>query len=170
MNVADAQTVGPGNPPQPFILNAEQGQQFPLGSASLRARVLGAQDNQVFEMYDFFVPPGFIVAYHIHYSFDETITIIDGQVDFIIEGVKTRTVNGATAFIPRAHNHGFTNSGSGTAQLQLLFTPAARQNEFFTKLNAVLATGAPDPSVTAQLQKEYDQMLVPLPPGVSFTS
>lgn len=172
MNVANAQTV-PGvtlpNPPQPFVLAAKEGQQFPLGQGSLTARVLGAQDNGLFEMYDFFVPPGGIVSFHVHNTFDETITVIDGQIDFIIVDRKIRAVNGATAFIPRAHHHGFTNSGPGTAHLQLLFTPAARQNEFFTKLQALLIAGSPDPTVVAQLQKEYDQMLVPLPPGLSFT-
>lgn len=173
MNVANAQTipgVSPPNQPQPFVLTAEQGQKFPLGDSSLTARVLGTQDNGIFEMYDFYVPAGFIVSFHVHNTFDETITVIDGQIDFIIVDKKIRATNGATAFIPRAHNHGFTNSGSRIAHVQLLFTPAARQDEFFTKLEALILAGNPDPAVTAQLQKEYDQMLVPLPPGLSFSS
>jgi quercetin dioxygenase-like cupin family protein len=172
MNVANAQTVpgvAPPNVPTPFVLGAQEGQKFPLGDASLTARVLGAQDNGLFEMYDFFVPAGGIVSFHVHNTFDETITVIDGQIDFIIVDKKIRATNGATAFIPRAHNHGFTNSGPRTAHVQLLFTPAARQNEFFTKLQALIISGSPDPTVLASLQKEYDQMLVPLPPGLSFT-
>lgn len=173
MNVASAQTI-PGvatlpNQPQPFVLSAAEGQKFPLGDASLTARVLGAQNNQTFEMYDFFVPAGGIVSFHIHNTFDETITVMDGQIDFIIVDKKIRATTGATAFIPRAHNHGFANSGPRTAHVQLLFSPAARQNEFFTKLQALIVAGNPDPTVLAALQKEYDQMLVPLPPGLSFT-
>lgn len=147
---------------QPSLLAASEGQKFFIGNWEITSRVLGSQNSNTFELYELLLGPG-SVDYHVHNTSDETITVLEGSIEFMVDGKKFLHQPGSTAFIPRGLHHGFTNVGAGKARVLLLFSPASRQNEFFGKVEALFQNAKPDLQELARLQKEYDQELVPFP-------
>jgi hypothetical protein len=91
---------------------------------------------------------------------DETITVLEGQIEFNIAGKKHPEGPGAVAFIPRGIHHGFTNHGPGKARVLILFTPARNQNEYFLLLQKLFGAAQLDAAALQAAQKKYDQVLI----------
>jgi mannose-6-phosphate isomerase-like protein (cupin superfamily) len=122
--------------------------------------VEAGQSGGGFELYDLFLGP-FTVDYHVHDTMDETLTVLEGEIEFVVAGSKFRRTAGSVAFVPHGVHHGFTNHGPARARVLALFTPSGRQNEYFRKLEQLFAAPTLDAVALAALQKEYDQVLVP---------
>jgi uncharacterized cupin superfamily protein len=100
------------------------------------------------------------VDYHVHRRMDETIYVLEGEIEFIVEGQKYLRQAGSVAFIPRGVHHGFSNTGPANARVLLVFSPNGNQHEYFRAMESLLAT-SDEPEIKA-LQKRYDQELIPL--------
>lgn len=144
------------------VLSSTEGEQYTIGSWKIVSRVLPAQTDGRFEMYHFVLPPGEEVAYHVHDRASETIYVLDGEVEFHVQGKKFPGSKGTVAFVPMGLHHGFQNHSQHPAEVILAFSPCTHQNEFFEKMQAVFAAGSPDLARVKELQQEYDQVLVPL--------
>ena len=144
------------------ILTAAEGEKFNIGSWEITSRVLGSYNDGGFEFYELVLGPG-TVDYHVHNKSDETITVLEGEIEFMVDGKKFRHQAGATAFIPRGVHHGFSNVGTGKAKVHLIFSPSGRQNEFFRKVEELFKAPKPDMAELKRLQQEYDQELVTFP-------
>ena len=102
------------------------------------------------------------IDYHVHRKMDETLTVLSGQIDFLVAGEKYTRPAGSVAFVPRGVHHGFTNRGPDQARVLILFTPAGNQHEYFRQLERLFQAPVLDDKALAALQKQYDQELVPL--------
>ncbi len=51
------------------------------------------------------------IDYHIHRRMDETIYVVEGEIEFTIAGEKFLRPAGSVAFIQRGLHHGFSNLG-----------------------------------------------------------
>jgi mannose-6-phosphate isomerase-like protein (cupin superfamily) len=118
------------------------------------------QSGGGFELYDLFLGP-FTVDYHMHHTMDETLTVLEGEIEFVVAGAKFVRPAGSVAFVPRGVHHGFTNHGPARARVLALFTPSGRQNEYFRALEKLFAAPSPDTAALQALQKQFDQELVP---------
>jgi quercetin dioxygenase-like cupin family protein len=145
-----------------FVRSDHEGEQFVIGSWVITTRVSGAESEGRFEMYHLALGPG-SVDYHVHDIADETIHILEGDIEVMKDGQKERHAPGSTVFVPMGVHHGFTNVGSGQARVLLVFSPSSRQNEFFAKVRDLFSNPSPDMAELARLQAEYDQKLVPFP-------
>src|SRR5436190_1702133 len=103
--------------PQAFVLAAGEGESFTAGPFFIVSRVQGGQSNGLFELYDLTLPAGGSVDYHVHNTMDETITVVEGQVEFNVAGKKFSHTAGATAFVHRGIHHGFRNAGAGKVRV-----------------------------------------------------
>ena len=146
---------------QPLIVSPDEGESFTVGQLRIVSRVQAGQSGGGFELYDLFLGP-FTVDYHVHNTMDGTLTVLEGEVEFIVAGKSFRRGAGSVAFVPHGVHHGFTNHGPARARVLALFTPSGRQNEYFRKLEALFAAPTLDTAALKGLQKEYDQELVPL--------
>jgi mannose-6-phosphate isomerase-like protein (cupin superfamily) len=68
---------------------------------------------------------------HIHRSADETFKIHSGQIVLIVDGHEHLVEAGKSATVPRGTPHCFRNGGVGTAEMNVVFTPAQNHREFF---------------------------------------
>lgn len=146
--------------PQAFVYSATEGEAFKAGPFSIVSRVQGGQSNGLFEFYELTLGANGTVDYHVHHTMDETITVLEGQVEFNVAGKKVQRQAGATAFVPRGVHHGFSNRGSGKARVLLLFTPSRSQHEYFRALEKLFAAPSLDAAALQTLQKNYDQELI----------
>ena len=93
---------------------------------------------------------------------DETIYVLEGEIEFIVSGEKFARTAGSVAFVPRGMHHGFSNHGPSRAKVLILFTPSGNEHEYFRELERLFAAPALDTAALQSLQKQYDQELVSL--------
>ncbi len=143
----------------PVVQSPDEGERFTVGPLAIRSRVSGSQSGGEFEYYELALGAA-TVDYHVHNRMDETITVLEGEVEFAVVGETYVRPAGSVAFIPRGLHHGFRNRGPARARVLILFTPAADQAEYFRELAKLLAAPSPDTAAIQALQKKYDQELV----------
>src|SRR5438093_2579798 len=107
--------------PAAFVASSGEGETFTAGPFYIVSRVQGGQSNGVFELYEFTIGPC-TVDYHVHNKMDETITVLEGQIEFNVAGKKVLRPAGSVAFVPRGIHHGFSNLGPGKARVFIQFT------------------------------------------------
>lgn len=151
--------------PQPSVLSPAEGEKYDAGPFAITARVLGSQTGGAFELYELTLGPA-TVDYHVHEHMDETLCVLEGEIEFVVSGERFLRPAGSVAFVPRGLHHGFANRGPGRARVMILFTPSGDQHEYFRELERLFAVTPLDTAALAALQKRYDQALVP-PPEVA---
>ena len=147
---------------QPSVLSPDEGERYSAGPFAITARVLGPQTGRAFELYELALGPA-TIDYHVHRTMDETLSVVEGEIQFVVSGERSLRPAGSVAFIPRGVHHGFTNPGPGRARVMVLFTPSGDQHEYFRELERLFAASTLDTSALKALQKQYDQELVSLP-------
>jgi quercetin dioxygenase-like cupin family protein len=132
----------------------------------------GAETSGRFCLIDMHVPPGGGPPYHRH-DFEESFTILEGEIEAIFRGTKSTVRSGETINIPANAPHAFKNVSSQPARLLCICSPAG-QEEFFLAVGVPVATRITPPpkpdqateaemmaKVTALLPKYRTEMLKP---------
>lgn len=145
--------------PQPSLLSPTEGERYTAGPFLITARVLGSQTGGAFEMYELALGPA-SVDYHVHMRMDETIYVVEGEIEFVVAGEKFVRPAGSVAFIPRGVHHGFTNHGPAQARVLIVFNPNGNQQEYFRELERLFAAPTLDAAALTRLQVRHDQRLV----------
>jgi mannose-6-phosphate isomerase-like protein (cupin superfamily) len=65
-------------------------------------------------------------APHAHRSYDEAWFIIEGTVEFLLDGRHERQAAGAFIFVPRGVTHSFANPGPGPARILVIGSSPAQ--------------------------------------------
>jgi quercetin dioxygenase-like cupin family protein len=122
---------------------------------------------------DMHVPPGGGPPPHRH-DFEETFTILEGEVEATFRGKKISVKAGETVHIPANAPHQFKNTSNLPARLLCICAPAG-QEDFFSQIGVQVSTRTtppPRPSPENQAKfRELAQALAPkyktefLPPG-----
>lgn len=92
---------------------------------------------------DMHIPPGGGPTPHRH-DFEETFTILNGELEFTFRGAKQTAGAGATIHIPANAPHQFRNASGKPARLLCICSPAG-QEEFFMKVGVPVATRTTPP-------------------------
>jgi quercetin dioxygenase-like cupin family protein len=87
---------------------------------------------------DMFIPPDGGPPPHRH-DFEESFTLLDGQIEAVFRGQKIILHAGETINIPANAPHSFTNASSQSARLLCICSPAG-QEAFFEDVGIRLAT------------------------------
>ena len=103
---------------------------------------------------DMYVPPGGGPPPHRH-DFEETFTLLDGELDFVFRGAKLVARAGETIHVPANAPHQFRNSSSRPARMLCICAPAG-QEELFLEIGVPVATRTtPPPELDAAAQAEF---------------
>lgn len=106
--------------------------------------LLGGDDtNGRFCLIDMHVPPGGGPPPHRH-DFEESFTVLEGEIEATFRGQKSVVGKGATIAILANAPHSFTNATNQAARLLCICAPAG-QEEFFQQLGVVVATRTTPP-------------------------
>ena len=110
---------------------------------------------------DMHVPPGGGPAPHRH-DFEETFTVLHGEIEATFRGEKSVVRAGETLHVPANAPHAFTNASKGNVRLLCLCAPAG-QEEFFARVGVPVATRttAPpklDPAAQAAFMKKAQEL------------
>jgi quercetin dioxygenase-like cupin family protein len=109
-----------------------------------------------FCLIDMFVPPNGGPPPHRH-DFEETFTLLDGELEATFRGQKRTVRAGDTIHIPANAPHQFHNVSAKPARMLCICAPAG-QEEFFREFGAVVSTRTTpppplDPAAQAAFQK-----------------
>jgi quercetin dioxygenase-like cupin family protein len=103
---------------------------------------------------DMFVPPGGGPPPHRH-DFEETFSLLEGELELVFRGAKQKVRAGETVHIPANAPHQFHNSSNQPARMLCICAPAG-QEEFFQQLGVPVATRTtPPPKLDAAAQEAF---------------
>jgi quercetin dioxygenase-like cupin family protein len=91
------------------------------------------------------LPPGWSLPPHRHLHAAETIHIVEGALETVIEGRSTRLYAGQSIHVPRGVVHATSSIGAAATRRIVLFSPAGME-EFFLEAGS----SAPDADVDRQ--------------------
>lgn len=100
------------------------------------------------------IPPGGGPPPHRH-DFEETFTVLVGELEFTFRGVKQTVRSGETINIPSNAPHLFRNFSAAPARLLCTCSPAG-QEEFFMKIGIPVATRTmPPPKLDEAAEAQF---------------
>jgi quercetin dioxygenase-like cupin family protein len=116
--------------------------------------VRGADTNGRYCLIDMYVPPGGGPPPHRH-DFEESFTLLEGEVEVTFRGEKSIARTGDTLNIPANAPHQFHNASEQPARLLCICSPAG-QDEFFMEVGVPVASRtATPPKLTAAEQAAF---------------
>jgi quercetin dioxygenase-like cupin family protein len=104
----------------------------------------GKDTDGHYTLIDMFIPPSGGPPPHRH-DFEESFTILEGELDLSFRGEHTTAKPGDTVHVPANAPHGFRNSSDGAVRLLCICSPAG-QEEFFELVGQPVASRTEPPS------------------------
>jgi quercetin dioxygenase-like cupin family protein len=95
-----------------------------------------------------FIPPGGGPAPHRH-DFEESFTLLQGEIEATFRGEKSIVRSGETLSIPANAPHSFKNASDQPARLLCICAPAG-QEDFFAEVGVKVATRTTPPPKPSQ--------------------
>jgi quercetin dioxygenase-like cupin family protein len=88
-------------------------------------KLVGKETGDSVMLFEETLPAGTKSLYHLHRDSDEVAWVVAGEITFRIGDETSVGGPGTCAFMPRNIPHAWKNSGSDTARVVFLYTPAA---------------------------------------------
>ena len=103
----------------------------------------GDDTNGRYCLIDMHIPPGGGPPPHRH-DFEESFTLLEGEIEATFRGEKSTVRAGETLSIPANAPHSFTNASKENMRLLCICAPAG-QEEFFAQVGVAVATRTTTP-------------------------
>ena len=98
-------------------------------------------------------PPNTQIPMHVHENEDELYKVVEGEVEFTVDGKTTLLKSGDTIFLPRGIPHTWKVIGINNAKVDLIISPSGIEN-MFEELN-LLPAGPPDFAKVGEICGRY---------------
>ena len=105
------------------------------------------------------VPLGMGPPLH-HHDWDEAYYILEGEVDFEVDGQPVKSAKGDFNYLPRNTVHGFKGASESPARV-LIFAAPAHGSDFFRELNEEVHTLPEDGAKIPQIGKRHGIHFMP---------
>ncbi len=118
----------------------------------------GADTNGRYCLIDMHIPHGGGPTPHRH-DFEESFTVLEGEIEVTFRGEKSIVHAGQTLSIPANAPHSFTNASGSAARLLCVCAPAG-QEEFFVQVGVSVPTrrSTPPQLDQAELKKKAQEL------------
>jgi quercetin dioxygenase-like cupin family protein len=107
-------------------------------------------------------PAGWSLPAHRHGNEAETIHIVEGDFEIMLDGVRFELTAGQTIHVPRGAVHSSANIGERAGRRLLLFSPAGMER-FFAEAGAPTADRDLDPANTLACATRHGWEFMPRP-------
>lgn len=109
-------------------------------------------------------PPGTFVPPHVHPRQDEYLYILDGRLDFWLDGADTFAEPGDTVRLPMGKPHGIFNRSGGTVKCLFWVSPTGTLPELFWGIHGMAEQ---QPEAVVALAARHDVTFLPPPDSAS---
>jgi mannose-6-phosphate isomerase-like protein (cupin superfamily) len=137
------------------------GEREPLNILGMPLRMLceSGETGGAWSLFEEEVPLGMGPPPHRH-DWDEAYYILDGEVDFEIDGEAVKSRTGDFNYLPRNTVHGFKGASPTPARV-LIFAAPAHGSEFFQELNEEVRTIPGDLAKIPQIGERHGIHFMP---------
>lgn len=139
---------------RPSVAARGEGERLDVLGDRQTVRLTGDETEGRFALIENENPPGTALPLHLHRREDEAFYVLEGRVDFTVDGERVPAGAGSTVFVPRGVPHTWEVVGAATARMLIMLFPAGLEG-YFRKMSALAANGPPDMERVAALSEEY---------------
>jgi quercetin dioxygenase-like cupin family protein len=107
-------------------------------------------------------PPGTFVPPHIHPDQDEYLYILEGKLDFMLDGADESATPGDLVRLPMGKPHGIFNKSQQAAKTLFWVSPTRRLYDLFWAIHNMREQ---NPDDVVRLAAEYNIHFLPPPPA-----
>lgn len=115
---------------KPKIVAVNEGRRLNVLGDNQLVRLTGADTGGAFTLVEQANPPGIGVPLHVHANEDELFHVLEGAMDFTVNGKTTRAEAGAVVFLPKNVPHAFVTVGPGLTRSTVTAFPAGIEHMF----------------------------------------
>jgi quercetin dioxygenase-like cupin family protein len=116
--------------PKPLVAQAADRPAYWVVGDRYTVLLSAEETGGLFSMFEFVVPAGRGSPPHVHHREDETFHVLEGEVEFTVDGVPHRVGPGAVVFGARDVVHNFRNVGTADARMIVVTTPGGLERFF----------------------------------------
>ncbi len=116
--------------PRPAIRSTGDQPAFWVAGDRYTLLLSAADTGGAFSLFEFRVPAGRGSPPHIHHGEHETFVVLEGELDFTVDGKTHRARPGTIVFGARDVVHNFRNVGSTEARMIVVCTPGGLERFF----------------------------------------
>jgi mannose-6-phosphate isomerase-like protein (cupin superfamily) len=107
---------------------------------------------------------------HIHHNVDETLYVLEGEVEFMAGDQTIPASDGAAVYVPKGTLHTFKNVGTSPSSVMAILSPGGFEKFFLEAGEPVTEgssapEGAPDVGRIVEIGQKYGLEIPPPPPG-----
>ncbi|TDH29147.1 cupin domain-containing protein [Segetibacter sp. 3557_3] len=153
-----------------LTVNHNEGKSLSIAGNTYRTLISGQQTGGSYAIIDMVVPPGGGPGPHAHPNMQESFYIVEGEIEFKMEGGRYIATEGSLVYIPLGGAvHSFKNLGDKPAHMLCTVTPSGLE-EFFKEVGVPVEAGTflephvPDAGELKRLiaiADKYEQKLYP---------
>ena len=118
-------------------------------------KVSGEDSGGAFALMEDNLKLEFSLGLHVHRQHAETFYILEGNVDFYIDGDWSTATPGTTVHIPPGIPHALVLQDGQTGKLLMIFQPAGFDG-FLAEMSQLTPEQLADDALTAALSEKYD--------------
>lgn len=107
------------------------------------------------------VPPGVLIAAHIHDRETQLAYVVSGTLTFYVDDEEETVSEGGLVVRPAGSVHALWNATDEPARMVEITTPATNWQAFVLELEALFARGDADPEELVTLSERYGTRLTP---------
>ena len=144
---ASAQT-SPVSATAGFVLPPSDGEKIWIVGDTLWLKATSAETGSAYTVIENISLPGSGPPPHLHENHDESMYVIDGEFEILLDAKTIRAAPGAFAFVPRGTVHRFRCIGDRPGKILIVFTPGGIEG-FFREAGLPATNNGPAPSVDA---------------------
>jgi len=131
-----------------------------VGGRAIHGQSRGSTDGRAFALVEATTPRGGGPPPHIHHREDEVIYVLEGELEFMVEGETVKGESESILYVPRGTLHTYTNVGTGPARYLGMVTPVGLE-KFFEEVSVPAANGTYSPPPFEQ--EDLDRLLAVAP-------
>ena len=131
-----------------FVLPPSNGEKIWIVGDTLWLKATSAETGGAYTVIENISLPGSGPPPHSHENHDESMYVIDGEFEILIDAKKIRAAPGAFAFVPRGTVHRFRCIGDRPGKILVVFTPGGIEG-FFREAGLTATNNGSAPSVDA---------------------
>jgi quercetin dioxygenase-like cupin family protein len=136
------------------LLKPGEGDEIVIGPARMRVKTPAGSEGLFIAEHEF--PPGFPgPGLHQHPAMAHAFYVLEGRVDFNIDGTDSFCEAGTFVYIAPSLTHSFGNSSDSAARVLEMNAPGGFER-YYAELARTFTPGAPiDPEVLRELQRRH---------------
>ena len=142
------------------MMAAGEGRSIWVVGDQYRIKCSGSDTNGAFAMMEAIVPVGNGPPPHIHSREDEAFFVLDGELQFHVDGSSFTATSGAWVTLAKGSLHYFKNTGTKPARMLIVVTPSGLE-EFFLEVGREIIDG--ESEVAAPTPEEIQKLVATAP-------